>query len=349
MIPQKRNDTKLLLAVAGAVVTGVAAIALIAGLQVDREVGTEAPRATRAIAPAPPPAMPAMVESTPGPPIAIAEVELPDAVEASAAEFTIDPNADFVAGGMEAWNSRDFVRAVAYFEAQSEVRPQRAWTHYMLGLSLWKAGRTDDAAAAMEEASRLDPQSIRTLVNLSRIHNDRADFEGALDAALGARTLDTTDPSALFLEGRSLFNLGRLDEAVDALTSSVSIDPDNGHAQNLLGLTRIRQGRPDEAIDPLERAALVEPEVAYIRNNLGMALELSGRAAEAVVAYRRGSEIEPGGKAALNLARLEPTVEPLLAAEVAELDVGGEATEGQVTTADETVEVVLAEAPDANE
>jgi tetratricopeptide (TPR) repeat protein len=217
----------------------------------------------------------------------------------------------------------------------------------MHGLSLWKAGRTDDAALAMEEAARLDPDSIRSRVNLSRIRNDQADFDGALKAAHAARALDASDPSALFLEGRSLFNLGRFDEAVDALNASVAIEPDNGFAQNLLGLTHIRQGRPDEAIDPLERAALVEPEVAYIRNNLGMAFELSGRAGEAVVAYRRGSEIEPGGKAALNLARLESSVEPILTAEAGEPSNG--ATEDDVAVADETVEVVLAEAQDTTE
>jgi len=342
--PKKRNDTKLLLGVAGAVVAGVAAIALLAGLHVDRNATAGPSRESRASAPAAPPAMPAMIERAPA---LQPELEPLEVVEEPAGEFTVDPDANFVARGLEAWGSREFARAAGYFEAEIEARPQRSWTHYMHGLSLWKAGRIDSAELAMGKASRLDPDSIRSLVNLSRIRNDQADFDGALEAARSARALDAAEPSALFLEGRSLYNLGRFDEAVTALSQSVAIDPDNGYVQNLLGLTHIRQGRAGEAIDPLERAALVEPDVPYIRNNLGMALELDGRASAAVAAYRRGSELEPGGKAALNLARLEPAVEPILTAAVADAD--DEAIEPATSVADETVEVALAEVQETGE
>ncbi len=179
----------------------------------------------------------------------------------------------------------------------------------MLGLALWKSGRLDEAAAAMEESAKLGPDSIKTLVNLSRIRNDQGDFEGALEAARAGLHSDAQDASAHFLEGRSLLNLRRVDEAVSSLTASLAIDPDNGYVQNLYGLALMRQGHVGEAVASLERASALEPDLAYVQNNLGMALELSGRTAEAVGAYRRGVEIDPGhDKVAANLARLEPTL-----------------------------------------
>lgn len=310
----KRNDTKLLLSVAALVVAGAAGIALIGGLVLDDAAEGETARTTPVFDPVPAPAentaLPAVaVETRPETTPASHETAIPDPVVDEEIAFTIDPNEDCVARGLETYASRDFDRSAAYFRAEVDARPQRAWTHYMLGLSLWKAGRTGEAVAAMEAAAELDPDSVKTFVNLARIRNDLGDHESALEAARTALAIDAEDPSALFLEGRSLFNLGRLDEATASLSASAELDPDNGYVQNLLGLALIRQGRADEAVVALERAATLVSEVAYIQNNLGMALELSGRPSEAVVAYRRSVELDPAHtKAVANLARIEPSV-----------------------------------------
>jgi tetratricopeptide (TPR) repeat protein len=314
-VERHRKDTKLLITVAGLVVVGAAGLALIGGLVLNREPESDSARSTPAREATPSraeaPAMPAVADATrPEATLASYETVPTGDVSAEAAApvgFSIDPTENLVQGGLEAYGSRDFGRAAAYFRAENDARPQRAWTQFMLGLSLWKAGRTDEAAAAMEAAVELDPDSVKALVNLARIRNDGGDYEGALEAARAARAIAPEEPSALFLEGRSLFNLGRLDEALVSLAASVEIDPDNGYVRNLLGLALIRQGCADEAVETLERAAELAPQVAYVHNNLGMALELSGRASEAVVAYGRSVEIDPAqAKAAANLARLEP-------------------------------------------
>jgi tetratricopeptide (TPR) repeat protein len=321
----KRNDTKLLLAVAGCVVAGAACIALLAGLSVDGDASQDAARSAPAREPTPAPieavVSPPDWETEPVATLASHETVEPAAVEAEAdiVPFQFDPGEDLVAGGLAAYRSRDFTRSAAYFLAEAEARPQRAWTHYMAGLSLWKAGRSDEAAASMEESARLDPSARRTLVNLARVRNDQGDFAAALEAARAALALEGQDASALFLEGRSLYNLGRLDEAEASLTASLDVAADNGYVQNMLGLTLIRQGRADEAVAVLERASVLEPQVAYVHNNLGMALELGGRTPEAVAAYRRSAEVDPSHeKAVANLARLgaavggeTPPVEPV--------------------------------------
>ena len=313
----EKQDTKLLMWVAGTVVAGAAGIALLAGLAVQREA--DEPQAANArsgaaFQPAPPPIAPSRPDPTPAADVLLTSYdgvsETPPPVEApDTVVFTVDPNENFLARALETYEAREFDHAVAYLEAEIAERPQRAWTHYILGLALWKSGSLDEAAAAMEESAKLGPDSIKTLVNLSRIRNDQGDFEGALEAARVGLDQDPQDASAQFLEGRSLFNLGRVDEAVSSLTASLAIDPDNGYVQNLYGLALMRQGHVDQAVLSLERASTLEPDLAYARNNLGMALELAGRTAEAVGAYRRGVEIDPGhDKVAANLARLEPTL-----------------------------------------
>jgi len=306
---REKNDRKLLMSVAALVAGGALVIVVLANLARDSaEVDPAATvaKSERIASTARSAAVPAAFERKVEPVAPVPTAVVPEPL------FDIDPDEDFVARGLESYEEREFDRAAAYFLAEADARPQRAWTHYMIGLSLWKAGRADEAVVAMEEAARLDPDAVRTFVNLSRIHNDRGEFDEALEAARAGLEIDTDDPSASFLEGRSLMNLGRLDEAVDSLERSLAIDPDNGYAQNMLGLVFIEQGLPSYAVAPLRRASELVPDVAYVHNNLGMALERSGERYEAVAAYRRAVECDAGyARGAANLARLEPALGPL--------------------------------------
>jgi len=351
-IENRKNDSKLLLAIGGLVVVGAAGIALIGALTLDepdetgRTGSAPARRAARAVDTEP--AMPAFGTVTDGA-VLPASQEAPAPLPVAAADeaedvFSVDPLANFVARGLETYASREFDRAALYFQAEVEARPGGAWSHYMLGLSLWKAGRVDEAEGVMVTATDLDPGSLKSFVNLARIRNAQGDFDGALEAARAGLALEPEAPSALFLEGRSLFNLGRLEEAANSLIAGVAIAPEHGHAHNLLGLTRIGQQRAPEAVPVLERAADLLPEVAYIHNNLGMALELSGRTAEAFAAYRRGAEADPThARVVANLARLEPVVgEDALVAPPASGRVAQDAEAPEAPAAADPVEVASA-------
>jgi tetratricopeptide (TPR) repeat protein len=306
----KHEERRALRLVAGLVIAGIAGIALLAGWSAMRDAQAVAVE----IAPAERDTLRDTAEHVPVP-LPADEIADPLALPA------IDRDRDPMAAGLEAWNARDHALAAAYFTAAAEAAPEGARAHYLLGLSLWKAGRADEAVVAMERAAALDGTSIKTWVNLSRIENDRGAFGDALVAARAALALDTENAEALFLEGRSLRNLGHRDEAIDALERSVAIDPANGYAQNLLGLTLLEQGSEDEAAAVLMRAAELVPGVAYVHNNLGMALERSGSMAEAADAYRAAVAASGGhALAAAHLARIEPlvgesetTVAPLVA------------------------------------
>lgn len=330
-VDNRPNDTKLLLGIAGLVVLGTAGIALLAGWSVN---GDEKTPATRSAQTRPVESRPARTSApmksaaTPAshqrelPAIAAIEPMLVEPI-VPVSEFATDassvfvpqPDENFVARGVETFEAREYAKSVGYWQAEIDARPQRAWSQYMLGLSLWKNGQHDEAAAAMEASIAIDPSSIKSFVNLSRIQNDRGDFEQALEAARAGLEVIPDDPSAQFLAARSLFNLDRFDEAEVELITCLAADPDNGYAQNLLGLVFMRQERDLEAIVAFEKAAELRPETAFIRNNLGMALELGGERSEAIASYSKAVELDPDHtKAASNLARLQP-VEPVIETE----------------------------------
>jgi len=319
----KKNDNLLLLLVAGLVVSGAVAIVLFSSLSVHRDDAADAPLANvspasrdRDAAPRATGFEPAVltgrgIDAPAAPAVFGAGREPTNSAPLSGSvddAIVVDPIADWGKVAREAYGQRDFAVAAAYFGAEAQRNPEQAWTHYMLGLSLWKAGRTETAAVAMRRAVEIDGDWIKAHINLSRIENDRGEFEAALAAAEAAVAIDSDSPEASFLAGRSLRNLARVDEAVAMLKHSLALDPDNGYARNLMGLIHVELKQDAEAVDQLRRAAQLEPEVAFIQNNLGMALELHGRPAEALAAYRRAIELDPThGKAAVNLARLELT------------------------------------------
>jgi len=223
-----------------------------------------------------------------------------------AGSFRVEPGVNYLAKGLEAYRAGNHGEAAAYLRAEVDSHPDRAYSHYLLGLALWKSDQLDEAAAAMRRSLDLDPTSGKAFVNLARIENDRGEFQEALAASRSALALRADDPQALFLEGRSLRNLGNREGAVQSLQRSVAIDATNGHVQNLLGLTLFQQGDLEGAVSSLTIAAASLPDTGYVHNNLGMALEHAGRRQEAIAAYRRGMTLDPeDSPAARNLARLD--------------------------------------------
>ena len=305
----QRDDNKLLLAVIAVVVLGAAGIALLAGLTAE----VDSPAAESTSQAAIPTAHAIRVDAT------APEFQAQERVEPrgddrqpappSAPGVEIDPDVDPALEARRAWDRGDFVVAAAYYTADASRRPDRAYTHYMLGLAEWRSERLDEAAAALRRSAELNPASIRTMINLSRVENDRGDPAAALEAADRALALDGDNAAALYVKGRSLLNLGRRDESITVLEASIAQDVEQAHAHNLLGLIRLEGGAYEVAADSFARAAAAAQEVAYLHVNLGSALELAGRKHEALEAFRAALTLD-GDDAATQavVGRLEEVI-----------------------------------------
>ena len=342
----RKEDRTLLLGVAGVVVAGAAGIALIAGMQssAEQEVAALPQNPPQAVERRPvvwdsvqPPSADGGVQpqpvdepSPPGEVIPAAFITEPAAQPEAAAlpevpSFQVDPDKDPLSEGQRLYALKQFDEAVAYLDVAVSRQPEHGWSHTMLGLAQWKSGDLDAAADNLRRAGELSPQSTKPWINLSRVENERGEFEAALAASEQALTVDEQDAQALFVKGRSLYNLGRSLEALDALQASRDADAENGHVANLIGLTLIEAGRYDEALPQLEDAARLEPDVAYIQNNLGIVRERADDFAGAAVAYARAVELRPGySKAESSLTRIQPHLptqpEPIAIAEGPSVD-----------------------------
>ncbi len=208
--------------------------------------------------------------------------------------------------GQAAYQARKYSDAIAIFDRYTTERPANAWGHYMLGLSAWKSGDLAKSEQAFERALSVDPQHVKSLVNLSRVFIEQKRHVEAVERLSSAAEIDPESTEIYRLLGRTYRTQGKTDEAVAAYRRAIELNQLDAWSMNNLGLMFLETGRADEALPLLTKATELRPEVPVFHNNLGMALEHTGRFRAAATAYRAALAADPGyDKAKRNLARVE--------------------------------------------
>lgn len=210
------------------------------------------------------------------------------------------------ADGHAAYQARKYSDATAIFDRYTTERPANAWGHYMLGLSAWKSGDLAKSEQAFEKALSVDPDHVKSLVNLSRVFIEQKRYDDALARLSSASEIDPESTEVQRLLGRTYHTQGKTDEAVAAYRRAIELNELDAWSMNNLGLVFLETERADEALPLLTKATELRPEVPVFHNNLGMALEHTGRFKAAATAYKAALAADPGyDKAKRNLARVE--------------------------------------------
>jgi tetratricopeptide (TPR) repeat protein len=204
------------------------------------------------------------------------------------------------------YHERRYREASDWFASYVVDRPENAWGHYMLGLSAWKAGDPTLAETAFIGALGIDPDHLKSRLNLTRVLLEAGRPEEALDHASLAVDVDSTSAEAHRLFARALADLGEVTDAIIAYRTAISLNDQDVWALNNLGLLLLQQDQTSQALGPLARAVELSPGVAVFHNNLGMALERCGYFRAAADQYRLAAGAGSGHqKAAANLSRIE--------------------------------------------
>ena len=210
------------------------------------------------------------------------------------------------ADGEAAYQAKHFSEATKLFEQYTGEKPGNVWGHFMLGLSAWKSGDLAKAETAFQESLRIDPDHIKSLVNLSRVLIEQKRFEDALGKLTHAGGIDPNSAEVHRLLARTYVALGRIDESIEAYRAAIAMNNKDAWSMNNLGLLFLEHGRAADALPLLAKAVELRKDTATFHNNLGMALEHTRRFAAAASEYKGALDADPGyEKAQRNLARVE--------------------------------------------
>ena len=133
------------------------------------------------------------------------------------------------------------------------LRPDAYQVHYLLGNTLLKQGKSDQAIAEYQAAIRLAPNEPRSYYQLALALVERNDRQGAKRALTQALQANSQYAAAYYEMGMLLFQENRLPEAVDQLKSAVRYNPDFEAAYFMLVRAYARLGQDQERKAALAR------------------------------------------------------------------------------------------------
>jgi tetratricopeptide (TPR) repeat protein len=210
------------------------------------------------------------------------------------------------AGAEAAYRARKYGEAAGLFQRYVAERPDSGVGQFMLGLSAWKAGDLASAEQALQAALAIDPNHVKSLMNLARVHLEQKRPDEAIALLTRASSIQPGTGEVHRLLGRAFYVQGKMDDAVEAYRHALDLDGQDAWSMNNLGLILLEQQQAEEALPLLVKAVELRTDTPAFHNNLGMALEHTGRFKAAAAAYADALTADATyERARQNLARVE--------------------------------------------
>ncbi|MEJ2070531.1 MAG: tetratricopeptide repeat protein [Syntrophobacterales bacterium] len=155
------------------------------------------------------------------------------------------------------------------------ARPDDWTSHYNLGNYYAARKEFPKALEAFDTASRLQPESVLPLVNVSMVHARLRQSDLAETALRQALKIDPTNATANFNLGLLLAEQGKLPEAEAALRTALKSDPQFPEAAYNLGVL-LAKDRLSEALPWIRQAHELRPQVPKYAFSLAFYLKQQG-------------------------------------------------------------------------
>lgn len=248
------------------------------------------------------------------PAITVPGAEMPAIEEETQEAIAVDTTREVTYKQAEAaFTARNYAEATALFTRYTRQTPGNAWGYYMLGLSAKRAGDLDKSVQALEKAASIDPQHLKSWVNLGRARMALNQPNESLLAVEKALLIDPSARDAHRIKGRAHHQLGELAQAELAYKHALFLNEKDAWSMNNLAFVLVGQRKFDDALPLLARAIEINDQVAVFHNNLGMTLENKGYFRAAEQAYEAAVALDEGyTRAAANQARVAGIASPEL-------------------------------------
>ncbi len=138
-----------------------------------------------------------------------------------------------------------------------------------LGVALGRQGKHDEAIAVFNEGLERYDLFDEGHANLATALLIKHDLEGAAEHFAKAAEINPQQPPSLHINlGRTLYDLGRMEEAIEALRRGVLIYPGSADLHFSLGVLLAENKQTTEAIEELREALRLRPDHPMARKAL---------------------------------------------------------------------------------
>ncbi|MEI8040959.1 MAG: tetratricopeptide repeat protein [Verrucomicrobiota bacterium] len=185
------------------------------------------------------------------------------------------------------------------FRQALAVTPNNWLAHHSLGHALLEQGNEDAAIVEYQAAVAIEPRSEIHFILGETLSKQRR-YDEAVAEFTELLKVSPDDAGALVQIGIARALQGRTDEAVQSLAEALRINPADPGAHNSLGNILAQQGRHEEAVKQFEEALRLKPDHAGALNNLAISCKKLGRMDKAIMHYREALRLEPDSLQALN-------------------------------------------------
>jgi len=172
-------------------------------------------------------------------------------------------------------------RVIEYYGERFRANPKDVDAALAYGQALRTNGQRAQAVAVLEQACITNPGNKALLAGWGRALADNGNFQQAFDVLSRAHTPENPDWRILSVQGTTLDQLGRHDEARRYYASALKIVPGEPSVLSNLGMSYMLSKELPKAEEAL-RQAMANPKAgSKVRQNLGLVVGLQGRFAEA--------------------------------------------------------------------
>jgi len=189
----------------------------------------------------------------------------------------------------------DFQKGIRACERLLESDPTDAGSQYNLGLIYQRTGRIHLAKKFYEEALRHDPTFYKAIAMIAEYHYARGEWDRAAVKFEQARKVSPGSADALGRLGDCYYQMGRFREAYRYYAWARREDGlyENARCHLLEGQSLAEEGRLEDARKKYLRATELDESFADAWNELAWTLLVLGRSEESLHVARRAVEVSP--------------------------------------------------------
>ncbi len=233
--------------------------------------------------------------------------------------------------GVTAFKSGDYGEAAKQFQAFVDDRPDVYQGHQMLGQSLAKLKRNQEALAHLKKAYELEPNSVQIQLPLGKVYLEVGQYADAA-AILGkidSSSLPAAQKSAVHqMLALALEKSGDSGRALGELAQAAKAKPNDANLQYQYGAAALRAGDTNTAVSALGKAASLAPNDPEKLSAYAQALVRVGRTSRGLDAKTQA--YQKAAKTGAKLVGLDPSYDNLMLLAGAQL--GAKQYDGALST-----------------